>query len=184
MLNSVGFQSDISEKLISTSDFSTSQKGYKQYHQVKYDPKVHDRPIGHLFKSRMTYLDVVLQFTRPLFYVGIVYGMHAYLTSKHPEVPYPTLIGIVVMILWFYILKLFFEHGLGLQSLGTFDGLYTFDQSNNKVIIPAICYFEKFDGDTILTHMKNRSLQYKRLRSTFVKCLDQNYLKELDADTL
>ena len=36
----------------------------------------------------------------------------------------------------------------------------------------------------MLTHFKKNTLKYQRLRSTFVKVLDQWYLKELDYETL
>ena len=131
----------------------------------------------------MTYCDVLFNFARPAFYFGIVYGVHRYLEEYQPDVPYTWVIGILAMISWFIILRFAFKC-FGLTSLGTFDELYIYEQANNKTIIPAVLYFEKFDGDTMLTHMKNNTLRYKRLRSTFVKCLDQWYLKELDIDTL
>ena len=131
----------------------------------------------------MTYCDAVLNFARPVFYFGIVYGVHRYLVDYQPDIPYTWGIGVLVMMTWYVFLKCVFNC-LGLTGLGSFDELYIYEQANNKTIIPAILYFDKFDGDTMLTHFKNNTLKYQRLRSTFVKVLDQWYLKEIDYDTL
>ena len=131
----------------------------------------------------MTYCDVLFQLVRVLIYFGIVYGTHRYLKEKHEHVEYTWWIGVAAMISVYYLLKLVFEL-LGYKHLGAFDGIYIYDMSNNKVIIPAILYFDKFDGDSMLTHMKSKILKYKRLRSTFVNVFDQWYLKELAVDKL
>ena len=70
-----------------------------------------------------------------------------------------------------------------MKHLGAFDELYIYDPANNKNIITAILYFEKFD-DKMLTHFKNRMLKYKRLRSKLVQFLDQYYLKEFGINEL
>ena len=80
-------------------------------------------------------------------------------------------------------MRLFFEYILGLKHIGTFDELFLYDTSTNKSVITAILYFDKFD-DKILTHLKNRMLRYRRLRSRFVQILDSYYLKEFGIDRL
>ena len=81
----VGLENDIKEKLIQSPSSEETRitdelnklelkhqnsglrSPYKNYYQPKYDPSVHDKPIGDLFKSRMTYCDAFLNFARPAF---------------------------------------------------------------------------------------------------------------------
>ena len=93
------------------------------------------------------------------------------------------IVGIILMCVVYFALRLFFEYILGLKHIGTFDELFLYDTSTNKSVITAILYFDKFD-DKILTHLKNRMLRYRRLRSRFVQILDSYYLKEFGIDRL
>ena len=85
--------------------------------------------------------------------------------------------------IFYILLRMVFEIVLDMKHLGTFDELYLYDPVVNKNIITAILYFDKFD-DKMLTHLKNRMLKYKRLRSKFVRFLDQYYLKEYSFNEL
>ena len=120
---------------------------------------------------------------RPIFYLGIVFGTHYYLTTYEPEqlhpkiLEYPWLVGIATLISVYVIFWLFFEYVLGLKHIGTFDNIYFHDTAVNKPIITSVLYFDKFDH-TMLDYMKERMLKYRRLRSGFVQFLDQYYLKE------
>ena len=87
------------------------------------------------------------------------------------------------MLVVYILLRLLFEYIFGLKHIGTFDELYMYDKSTNKVIITAILYFDKFD-EAILSHLKRKMLRYRRLRSKFVKVFGEYYLKELDIDEL
>ena len=78
----------------------------------------------------------------------------------------------------YVLLYLIFEYILGLRHIGTFDELFLYDTGTNKSVITAIMFFDKFDGNKILTHLKNRMLRYRRLRSRFVQVFDSYYLKE------
>ena len=140
-------------------------------------------PLGTLFMSRMTWCHVFWQIGRPMFYFSIVYATHLYTESKYPEFKYSWWLGVFVMCIFYILLRIVFEIVLDMKHLGTFDELYLYDPSVNKSIITAILYFDKFD-DKMLTHLKNRMLKYKRLRSKFVQFLDQYYLKEYTFDEL
>jgi hypothetical protein len=105
-----------------------------------------------------------------------------WLKQTHPGfvkgiVPY--LFGFIGMVLYYILLRLIWHYALGLTHIGTFDELQLYDKSTNKTIITATLYFEKFNADLMLTNLKQRMLKYKQLRSTFVKFLDQYYLKEM-----
>ena len=106
-----------------------------------------------------------------MFYFSIVYATHLYTESKYPEFKYSWWLGVFVMFIFYILLKMVFEIVLDMKHLGTFDELYLYDPAVNKSIITAILYFDKFD-DKMLTHLKNRMLKYKRLRSKFVRFLD------------
>ena len=115
----------------------------------------------------MTWCHIFWQIWRPAFYFGIVYATHYYTKQEYPEFEYPWWLGFFVMLAIFLLLRIIFEYFLGMKHLGAFDELYIYDPANNKNIITAILYFEKFD-DKMLTHFKNRMLKYKRLRSKLV----------------
>jgi len=84
--------------------------------------------------------------------------------------------------MYYILLRVFWHYVLGLTHIGTFDELQLYDKSTNKTIITATLYFEKFNADLMLTNLKQRMLRYKQLRSTFVKVLDQYYLKEMTTE--
>ena len=96
---------------------------------------------------------------RPIFYFCVAYGTHLGVESKFEKLEHSWLLGFVAMSLVYLSLRLFFEHVLGLTHLGAFDELYLYDSANNRSIISAILYFDKFD-DKMLTHLKNRMLKY------------------------
>ena len=131
----------------------------------------------------MTCFTIFCSLLRPFFFLGIAFGTHYYLTTYEPEqlhskiLEYPWLVGIATMISAYVIFWLFFEYVLGLKHIGTFDNIYLHDTAVNKPIITSVLYFDKFDH-TMLDYMKERMLKYRRLRSGFVRFLDQFYLKE------
>ena len=123
---------------------------------------------------------------RPVLYLGIILGTHFALMTYFPDFKYikwAWIVGIILMCVVYLALRLFFEYILGLKHIGTFDELFLYDTSTNKSVITAILYFDKFD-DKILTHLKNRMLRYRRLRSRFVQIFDSYYLKEFGIDRL
>ena len=107
---------------------------------------------------------------RPILYLSSVIGIHFALNARFPDYEYikwAWTVGVVFMSFVYVILRLVFEYLLGLRHIGTFDELFLYDTSTNKSVITTILYFDKFD-DKILTHLKNRMLKYRRLRSHFV----------------
>ena len=123
---------------------------------------------------------------RPILYLGIIFGTHFALKAQFPDYKYikwAWVVGVVVTVVVYVSLRLIFEYILGLRHIGTFDELFLYDTSTNKSIITAILYFDKFD-DKILTHLRNRMLRYRRLRSRFVQVFDSYYMKEFDVDRL
>ena len=107
---------------------------------------------------------------RPILYLSSVIGIHFALKARFPDFEYikwAWTVGVVFMSFVYVILRLVFEYLLGLRHIGTFDELFLYDTSTNKSVITTILYFDKFD-DKILTHLKNRMLKYRRLRSHFV----------------
>ena len=134
----------------------------------------------------MTWCHVFFQFLRPILYLGIIFGTHFGLKAQFPDFKYikwAWVVGVVAMIVVYVSLRLIFEYILGLRHIGTFDELFLYDTSTNKSVITAILYFDKFD-DKILTHLRNRMLRYRRLRSRFVQVFDSYYLKEFGIDRL
>jgi hypothetical protein len=121
-----------------------------------------------------------------MLYLGIIIGTHFALKAQFSDFKYINwawVVGVVVMIVVYVSLRLIFEYILGLRHIGTFDELFLYDTSTNKSVITAILYFDKFD-DKILTHLRNRMLRYRRLRSRFVQVFDSYYLKEFGIDRL
>ena len=107
---------------------------------------------------------------RPVLYLGIIFGTHFALKARFPDFEYidwAWTVGIALMCVIYVLLHIFFEYILGLRHIGTFDELFLYDTTTNKSVITALLYFDKFD-DKILTHLKNRMLKYRRLRSRFV----------------
>ena len=129
-----------------------------------------DKEPGDLYDSRMTWCHVFFQFLRPALYLSIIAATHVVLLYQYPDFQYINwawIVGVILMAIAYVTLRLIFEYILGLRHIGTFDELFLYDTSTNKSVITAILYFDKFD-DRMLTHLKNRMLRYRRLRSRFV----------------
>jgi NRPS condensation-like uncharacterized protein len=130
----------------------------------------------------MTYFDAVIGALRPCFYGALSWAAGYVCEYKGLLMPY--LIGFLVMLTYYYLLKIIFYLAFGLTHIGISDELQLFDKSTNKVIITATMYFERFNADLMLERLKARMLIHKQLRSTFVKVLDQYYLRELTPEQI